>query len=437
MPEVQLEGPTIGQPELRTLVKPGVHFKRSATSAVSVVGGETLLRLASFGAVVVMGRLYGPATLGLYATVLAFATVAVMSAECGLQLSAITEIGRAPDRVNQLFGRLLSLRVVLFVFLLLGLSIFGLWRKWEAYLWVVGGLVTLRTMLYSCSQLQFGVLKSLDRMKIIGAIQSSTFLVLVLGIALTYLGSWSFVALLWTSLAAQGIEICMTQGVLIRAGIRPWPFVPSHTWHLLRTAGPIGATYLLAALTLRADVIVLSALSSQEDVGRFAAADIGLVFIYAVSWMLGTVLVADQVRLIQASEDASAHARHWRRVLFFALTPLCALIFWLAPRLCTAIYGPAFASTGRLASVMVLAVPLIFMNSCYLSRAIALERRRIYLGVYLGAAAAAICLNLVLGRFYGAMGIAIGIVGRELFTMLLFATFEVRGKAALTGLMWE
>lgn len=410
------------------LRSPRVAFQRTLASAVSVVGGEVLLRVASFGAVVVMGRLYGPSTLGLYATTLAFATVAVMLAECGLQLSSITEIGRAPNRVNQVFGRLLSLRVILFGSLLLGLFVFGLFYKWEAYLWLVGGLVIVRTMLYSCSQLQFCVLKSLDRMRIIGAIQVLTFTLLSVGIAATYLLSWSFVTLLWCGLAAQGVEICVTLILLVRSGIRPSPFYPHHTWELLQTAGPIGATYLLAAVILRADVIVLSSLRSPDDVGRFAAADVGLVFVYAVSWMLGTVLMADQVRCLQSPAEGLYHAQHWRKVLFFAITPPCALLFWLAPWLTKTLYGPAFASTGRIASVMVLAVPMIFLNSSYLSRMIALGRRRIYFGVYLGTAIVAIGLNVVLGRIYGATGIAYAIVGRELLMLVLFWTFD--GHAA-------
>src|SRR5437016_1142345 len=160
----------------RLLLKPsrgnsGMEFKRTVASAASVVGGEILLRVAGFAGVVVVARLYGPSTLGLYATTLAFATVAVMVGEVGLQISAITEIGYAPEQVNQLFGRLYSLRVLLFVALLLALSAFGWARRWNADVWLIGGLIILRTMLYSCSQLQFAVLKSLDRMKVIGLIQ--------------------------------------------------------------------------------------------------------------------------------------------------------------------------------------------------------------------------------------------------------------------------
>jgi len=53
-------------------------MRRTAVNLVSVIGGEVLLRGANFAAVVVMARLYGATVLGIYATVLAFATVAVM-----------------------------------------------------------------------------------------------------------------------------------------------------------------------------------------------------------------------------------------------------------------------------------------------------------------------------------------------------------------------
>jgi hypothetical protein len=42
---------------------------------------------------------------------------------------------------------------------------------------------------------------------------------------------------------------------------------------------------------LRADVIILSALVSSKEVGYFAAANIPLVMIYVVSWLLGGVVL--------------------------------------------------------------------------------------------------------------------------------------------------
>lgn len=403
---------------------PGLEFKRTIGNATSVVGGEVLLKVANFVAVVVIGRLYGPATLGLYAAVLAFATVAVMIAEGGLQLSTISEIGRAPERVNQLFGQLYALRVALFLMLLLALSVIGRARHWESYIWMVGGLIVVRTMLYSCSQLQFAVLKSLDRMKVIGMIQAVSFVVLCAGIWMTYASSWSFVALLWCFIVSHTVEITLTLVLLFRSGIRPIPLVSTRLWTLLKASAPIGATYLMAGIILRADVIVLASIGSNADVGRFAAANVGIVFVYAVSWLLASVLLADQVRLLRFPSEALSYIRLWRKVLLLVALPSSLILCWLAPRIVRVLYGKGFESAGLLASVMVLAVPFILLNGTYLSRAMALGAKRVYLGTYLGTAITAVCLDLILGHLYGAIGVASAIVLREILMFLAFRALD-------------
>jgi O-antigen/teichoic acid export membrane protein len=81
-------------------------MRKVALNLVSVIGGELLLRVANFAAVVVIARLYGARVLGIYATVLAFVTVAVMIADNGLQVSTIKEISQKPGMLDHTLGRL-------------------------------------------------------------------------------------------------------------------------------------------------------------------------------------------------------------------------------------------------------------------------------------------------------------------------------------------
>ena len=78
------------------------------------------------------------------------------------------------------------------------------------------------------------------------------------------------------------------------------------------------------------------------------------------------------------------------------------------------LFGNDFAITARLASIMILALPLILLNAVYLSRAIAVGATWVYLGTYLGISAAAITLDILLARSYGGVGVAFAIVAREL-----------------------
>jgi hypothetical protein len=50
--------------------------RRSLPSLTSIIGGETLLRIAGFLVVLLIARLYGAPVLGLFAAAMAYATLA-------------------------------------------------------------------------------------------------------------------------------------------------------------------------------------------------------------------------------------------------------------------------------------------------------------------------------------------------------------------------
>ncbi len=405
-------------------------MRKTAINLTSVIGGEVLLRAANFVAVVVIARLYGASILGVYATVLAFVTVAVMIADNGLQVSSIAEVARSPQELGTTLGQIYAIKTLLFLVLALLLGAIGMWVKFSTVTWFIGGFLALRTGLYSYCQLHAGVLKALDRMLVIGTVQAIHCGLLLGGVGLALHYSWHIYTLLVWLLICQSLEFVLSGLFLFRYRARPKWGSPSGCWRMLRRSTPIGITYSTAALILRADVIVLSGLVSSREVGYFAAANIPLVMVYVVSWLLGGVVLPRMVSLAPDLPALQAYAQRWIRFLIFTTVPCCLVLMWVTPPLVRLIYGSAFASTGTLAAIMVLSVPLILTNSIYLNRAIAAASRSVYIGTYLGTGILTLLLDYSLGHLYGAVGIAVAILVREL---AMFAGFTVLGIRPLSG----
>src|SRR5881394_2562846 len=127
-------------------------MRKVALNLVSVIGGELLLRVANFAAVVVIARLYGARVLGIYATVLAFVTVAVMIADNGLEVSTIKEISQKPGMLDHKLGQLYVAKSFLFFLMTVFLVALGIGMKFPQAIWLMGGFIALRTMLYSYCQ---------------------------------------------------------------------------------------------------------------------------------------------------------------------------------------------------------------------------------------------------------------------------------------------
>jgi O-antigen/teichoic acid export membrane protein len=394
--------------------------QRTLPSLISVIGGEFLLRIASFLVVLLIARSYGASVLGLFATALAYSTLAITAGEGGLQTSAIERINRNPGDIHRIVSQLFLAKTLVFFPLGLAGVLFCVSLGLSREVWIVGGLVTVRSLIQSYCQLQLAILKSINRMLSIGAIQLAHFVALIGGIAAAHQYSWGFHNLLAWMVGCQTLELMLSAGWLWKNGVRPQGVALGDCWNLLWGSYPVGFTNLMATFIVRVDVIILSFLVSTPEVGRFSAAHMLLVVVYIVSWLFGSVLLPNLVQLAANGNSLDSYLRQWTRLLLWTTVPGTVILFWLAPPVMRALYGSAFAQSGVLASIMVLAVPCILLNSLYMNRAVALRSPSVYVGTYLMTAGLALVLGLVLGGTFGSMGIAVAIVGRELAMLGIF-----------------
>jgi O-antigen/teichoic acid export membrane protein len=401
--------------------------KRTLGNLVSVIGGEAMVRVANFAAALVIARVHGAFVFGLYATSLATATVGVMFADNGLQTSAITELGSNRRAPNNVIGQLYLAKTALIMAMLVLLLGIG-WLLGISHLaWIVGALVTLRTIIQSYSQLQMSILKSIGRMKVIGMVQGIHSAILLCGIGLALKQRWGILGLLGLLVGGQTLEVILIARGLWRAGMWPtWPGAGS-CWVLILRSTPLGIGYGLANLIVRLDTIILAALIPMSEMGQFSAADMILVIFYVVAWLSGSVLLPEMIRRAGTPGSLSMYVNKWTRVVLVTMVPCALLGYWLAPRVIPLLYGPSFLLAGALASLMLLATPFILLNSIYANRSIATGSRTTYLGVFALTAVATLALNYVLDHSLGAKGAAAAIVIRELG---MFAGFWILASRA-------
>jgi len=385
-----------------------------------VVGGETLLRLANVGVAALIGRLYGAPVLGLYATILAVATLVERLADNGLELTGIAEVSARPRYTSKIATALYTDKTILCALAIGLLATMGRIAGLSPSQWLIAAILTLRTFLYSYCRLHAGFLKGLDRTRQIAKCQGVHFSLLAVGLAYVYLQHKSLVVLLLFLLAAQIVEYICSLVVLRRLGVGYAAISASLCWDLMRRSVPAGATYTLATVMLRGDVVILSLLASSTVVGTFAAADTGLVMIYVIAWLFSGVLLSELSRHARNRQMLNLHFRKTLRTVTLVSIPLAAAGFLSARFAVIVIFGKSLAAAGSTAAIMILALPLIFLNAAFLSRLIARNASRVAAFIYLPAAILSLLLNYFLGRYYGAAGVAVSIVLREAVICLVF-----------------
>jgi O-antigen/teichoic acid export membrane protein len=395
-------------------------MRRTSRNLLHVIGGEMLLRVANFGVAILVGRIYGAAILGAYAAILAAATLAERLADNGLELSGIVEVSRHPENLDRIATALYINKTLFSILAITALATLGWATGLSRTHWIIAGILTPRTFLYSYCRLNAGLLKALDKAQQIARIQFVHSLLLCSAILYVLLRGKSLAFLLLCLLAAQLVELLLSLRTLRNLGARFGAASPGRCWELARRSTPIGLTYTLSTLMLRGDVLVLSLLATASAVGAFAAADTGLVIVYVVAWLFSGVLLADLNRITSNQGEFDEHFRKCIVAILAFGIPVAVGSVLLAPSAIHLLYGSRFAAAGVPAAIMAVAAPFIFLNAAFLSRSVARNATSLCLAVNCAGAALSLTLNFLLGWRYAGTGIAISIVIREMTITLAF-----------------
>jgi len=385
-----------------------------------VVGGELLLRFANLGVAVLIGRSYGPSVLGMYAIIVAIATLGERLADNGLELTGIAEVSAHPQCVSKIATALYIDKTILSAVAMCLLATVGCIAGLTLSQWVIAATLTLRTFLYSYCRLHAGFLKALDKTRQIAKYQAVHFFLLAIGLTYVHLKHKSLLVLLIYLLTAQFVEYLSGFVVLDRLGVRFAAVPTSLCWNLIRRSVPVGMTHTLANIMLRGDVLMLSLVASAAVVGTFAAVDTGLVMTYVVAWLFSGVLLSELGRRTRNSQALNLHFRKVLRTILLVSSPLTAVGALFARLAVILVFGKGFSSAGFTAAIMILALPLIFVNAAFLSRLIAKNSARMAVLIYSPAALLSLVLNYVLGRYHGAPGVAVSVVLREAVISVFF-----------------
>lgn len=446
--------------------------RRIGRNALAKLVSELIGRLASFALVLLAARQLGTAGFGLYNYALAWGFVLAQLADLGLQLVVTRELaGQSPVDSKQLsvgsdqaeggFGEdeqpvlealtvnqsalsagaslvtialqwklLLSLVVVLLLLLLtsgwglperLGLLCLSLSPLLNTFVEFTGYVFRGRQELLAEVRL-------LTAARLTAAIAGITVLLFAPVASLLWLGvvtlatALFFVSLSLFLLRREGWFGRYREIVAYRYFIRQWP--SAH--HLFQQALPLGIAIFLSIAYTRVAVLLLQALSGEVAVAHFSAAArlVEPAQIIPAS-LMAAVFPAFTFALGRVPDEA--------RTLGIRATSLLALLgmgaavglWFLAPWLVVWLYGPVFADSIAVLRILILGIPVLFINYSLTHYLIARGQQRL-VGVFTGTMLvfhAAICWWTI--PILGTSGPAISTIAAEL--LLLFACLTALG----------
>jgi O-antigen/teichoic acid export membrane protein len=394
--------------------------KKVAVTTVSLVIGRVLALLAGVGATALASRYLGLEAFG--ALTLAMAVVSLMSVltDLGMSTMAAREIARAPDREREILGNVLSLGLAFSVaaaLLLLAIAE-------VAY---AGNPDVRRAMLVLSLQLLTAPFLGAARAHFQATQRGQLIAVGDVGLAAAIFGGsliaveadLGFIAIVG-AVAAGYLVQAVVMTILIRPELRLAWGVRRDTWKLLiRISLPLGATFIVNYLYFRLDVVLLSVLKGEEEVGVYGLAYRVLEGLMVLPAYFMIALFPEIARLTGQRERVDGIVAAALSVMEAVALPVVLITAVFAADVIEVIAGAQYADAAWVLRILTLGLGISYLNGVYGSALTALGRQNQLFRWSLVILACNLAINMVLIPPFGVVGAAVAVVISELLAFVV------------------
>lgn len=378
-------------------------------------------------------RYLGTEQFGWYTTVISFLQIFGIIADFGLVIvtaQMLTEFSHNP----RMYGNILGFRIIT-AFAIIGLAPIAVW--FFPYPLIIKQGVVLSAAAFisiALQQVATGVFQRHLAMHINVLGEFVNRVVLLLGILLVTTGNLGFSAALVVIVLAS-----ITQLIIYFIGAKK--FVPLTLyfdvpeWKLItHRVAPITLGILFNVIYLRGDILALTLLRPQTEVGLYGAAyrvldiitQVPIMYMGVVLPLITAACIARDTSRIQHILNRSAH--------FFLLiaTPIIVGGIMLATPIMKLVGGAAFENAGAVATVLFLALAGGFAGALYGHTIVAINKQRETLWIYALVAVVGVIGYIVAIPHFGMWGAAWVSVGTETLAGALL-WYKVRKEIGVSG----
>ena len=385
---------------------------------------STLLGLITIG---LMTRYLGVEKFGWYITTIAFLQFIGIMTDFGAIVVTAQMLSEPFHDKTKLFKNLFTLRfftALLFFALAPFIALFFPYPP-EVKLAII--IASLSYFTIQINQVFVGLFQTKLKMHIYAISEVAGRIVLVLGVWLLIKIDAGFLLIIAAILAASIIQTMIIwykarqeTAIGFDFDFKIWKDIITKMW-------PIALAIIFNAVYLKGDLIFLSIYSSQADVGLYGAAYRVLdVITQSAMMIMGTLmpLLAFAWSRQQKNEFKKYYQQAFDIMMLFAI-PMMFGAITLSKKIMQFIAGPDFAESEKILSILAIAVFGVFLGAVFGHTAVAINRQKETLWIYISNAIITLIGYLIFIPIYGMLGAAWMSVFSELYAgILLFFTIS-------------
>jgi O-antigen/teichoic acid export membrane protein len=396
--------------------------KKLALNASALGAGRVLMALTGVVTVGIATRYLGLAGYGDLTAATAFVTALAPLADVGLSTIAAREIARRPDEAERLVRSVLTLALGLsLVGLAIGLAAANLIYMGDAHSEIRGAITLMLVLglpLAGPMVAATGLVLAQQRAWMLVVASVSGSLVTLTVVALASALDWGFYGIV-VAYAGTGLGYGVALLVLTARGLLFRPLMDLElARQLFRAALPLGLAAVITSFYWRLDIILLSLLGSEAEVGLYGLAYKLVDAFLTVPWLVTLTLMPELARMAEDPQRLQGLVERAFRSMQFFVLPLvvCGVVF--ADEIIEIVAGQAFEDAAGLLRILFFGVAAVFLSAVLTQALIATNRQATLLivtTVVLGVLAG-LCFALI--PPFGATGAAVAFVASEVAALV-------------------
>lgn len=395
--------------------------QKVAVNTTLLILGRLAVAASGLAGVAVSTRYLGPGDFGKLTVAIVFVSVFGFFTDAGLYTVAARELAKHPESERRLLANVFSIGVVMSVaavLLALGVMLVAYGGGDERLIRVAILILAVQMLASPVGGTAAAYLVAHQRAAPMALAATLASILFLAGLFVVIQADLGFAGLA-ACFAGSGLVTLLLPVVALR-GQRPSFAFDRALWkQMSRWAVAQGGVLVLGVIYFRVDTFLLSFVSSDAEVGRYAVAYRVLEVLIVVPAYLMSTLFPEIARQRPHSARLNEIVQGALSSVALAVVPLVVIFVAFAAEVVAVAGGPAYADSAPVLRVLAVAVALLFVNTVFFQSLVALNRQRNLFLLLLGVLVGNVALNLLLIPSLGAMGAAIALVATEGVVLVL------------------
>jgi O-antigen/teichoic acid export membrane protein len=407
--------------------------RKVALNTAALAVGRGLLAFTGVVSVALATRYLGLKSYGELVAAIAFVTAFAPLADVGVSAIAAREIAKRPEEEDRLVGTVLALSLTLIgvsALLLVGISqvvYSGAENSDTRHAILILAVTGLPTGAAAVAAGAYFVARQQAWVGVVaGVVGSLTTLCLL---ALTVALGWGFTGIV-AAYAATAAAYGATMVLFARGKIRLRPrFDRVLGRQLLVWALPLGVSMVLQAVYWRTDTLLLSLMSTKEQVGLFGLGFKVVDTLLVLPFYITITLLPEFARLAEVRDKLDLLLERALRLMLFMVIPIFTILFVYADKVVDLAGGQSFEGATTVLRILLVGVSVTFLSTVIGQALIAVNRQSLFLYVGIFVLVLNVSIAVPLISLIGARGAAIAFSSSEASALpVLLAIYRRDGR---------